>query len=1410
MMRRMKNAVLGVVLSLCMASSCMGGVVPTVVSAAGSDDVFGTLYDGKYTLESKTYTLTEDVATSGRIVVPSGVTATVDLAGHKVDRGLTNYVDGGGVFGVEEGATLTVKNGTVTGGARGNGNGGGFNVNGSLVLEDVTVTGNKAESAGGGIFINRAGASVKLSGNCVITDNSAGEKGGGIYVDKSAGTSGNQWALSVEDTIVVKNNIKSNLYLSEGKKIDITSTLKRGTSIGVTQEDACETEFTAGYSMYNTMSPDTYFQGDGGQKVILKNGQAWLTFTYVDRSWNATENKVDEEVKRLDSYISFDDAKLNGDTQTVDLEGGKWYVLNHDTRFQHKVRVVNGTANILLCDGKKLICEKGIAVCDENALNIYGQEADTGRLECDVYTYNSNKLRAAGIGCDSEMEGTQSCGDINIYGGDIFTHSGYGAAGIGGCNKKDIKNITIYGGKINSLGGHDGAGIGTGFSSLEMKGSITIHGGDLLLYGGDTDSADGGAAGIGVGYGGKMGGTVTITGGNVKAYATRNAAGIGTARNGDVTGKIEITGGKVHARGQSCGAGIGTTNHENYDRAEFSGQLIVTGGEVTAESGTGQYGYTIDFGPHDSHSRAIGGGENAKKFGSIDIGDDMSVTANGTVAGVDERVEKCQIFGSASASAIVVIKKCDHANCICEADPSDEGKHIKTCLNCKYSASVPHVPGPDGKCTECGVAAFKTYTVSFNSNGGTDVATQTVESGKTAVKPVAPTREGYSFMGWKLGGKAYTFTETVSCNITLEATWELRKLRVSFDTDGGSTVAPATVGYGGRIYRPVEPTKEGYTFEKWQAEGKDYDFSQAIKTDLTLKAVWKVNRYTITFDTDGAGKIEAITQDYDTAITAPANPTKEGYTFSKWDQTIPAKMPAKNMTITALWTIKQYTITFDTDGGSTIAPITQDYGSVVSDPADPTKQGATFNGWTPSIPATMPARDIQVKANWLTNPSGSGSTPAQTTIRTVIFAPGGDLSNFTDTVANGGKITKPADPKRAGYNFVRWEKNGVEYNFDSAVNEDFTLTAVWTSDSYMITFDTAGGSSMAPIRVKFGEKIPAIASPTKSGSTFAGWEPALPETMPAKDLHLKAKWTGGQYTIIFESDLGVVYKKISQAYGTPVSAPEDPTWKGRTFDAWDMAVPGKMPAEDLTIRAMWTLNRYSITFDTDGGSEIAPISFYYDQTIELPENPVKSGYVFDGWTPKLPDSMPDQDLTVKAKWKKEGTTDPTPVRKKIKATVKKKNVTLKWETVAGATSYTVYTKNKKKWKKLKTLKKKTYTVKNLGNNKTYTYLVRATVKKKLTPIETEYRVKVKVCYNPVLKAAKKKGKAILTWCKVNNAKKYRVFKYVKKKWKLVKTLKKQKYTIKTKSGKTYQFAVKALVGKKWTKITKVGKVKVRR
>ena len=476
----------------------------------------------------------------------------------------------------------------------------------------------------------------------------------------------------------------------------------------------------------------------------------------------------------------------------------------------------------------------------------------------------------------------------------------------------------------------------------------------------------------------------------------------------------------------------------------------------------------------------------------------------------------------------------------------------------------PDTLSPDG---------LKAVTLDLNGGklGGSSEAIQIIV--KSSESFTAPASDGLTrpdgdtdtyFMWLGSDGNLYAPGDRVPADVTaLTVQWTAPTYAVTLNTNGGTinngNVTGYTYGVGATLPTADDMTYTGYTFKGW------YDNENLTGSPVTAIggtetgnkeywAKWEINQYTITFDTNGGSKIAPITQDYGTKITAPADPTRKGYTFKGWDKEIPKTMPAENMTVKAQWEINQYTITFDTNGGSEIAPITQDYGTKITSPADPTRKGYTFKGWDKEIPKTMPAENMTVKAQWEIN-------------------------------------------------------------------------------QYAITFDTNGGSDIAPITQDYGTKITTPADPTRKGYTFKGWDKEIPETMPAENMTVKAQWEINQYTITFDTNGGSEIAPITQDYGTAITAPDNPTRKGYTFKGWDKKIPKTMPAENITVKAQWEINQYAITFDTNGGSEIAPITQDYGTAITAPADPTRKGYTFKGWDKEIPKTMPAENITITARWR---------------------------------------------------------------------------------------------------------------------------------------------------------------------------------
>ena len=365
-----------------------------------------------------------------------------------------------------------------------------------------------------------------------------------------------------------------------------------------------------------------------------------------------------------------------------------------------------------------------------------------------------------------------------------------------------------------------------------------------------------------------------------------------------------------------------------------------------------------------------------------------------------------------------------------------------------------------------------------------------------------------------------------------------------------------------------------------------------------------IESYALTYIVDGEGyKSYEIMEGM--PIIPEEEPTKEGYTFSGWSE-IPETMPDHDVTIIGAFTINQYTITFDTNGGNDIAPITQDYGSEITSPVDPTKVGYTFIGWEPVIPETMPAGDITCIAQWQINSY------------TLTYLVDGEEYK-TNSVNYDATITPEEEPTKEGYTFSGWE--GLP---ETMPDHDVTVSGTFTINQYTITFDTDGGSEIAAITQDYGTEITPPEDPTKDGYTFAGWEPAIPETMPAGDLTVKAQWSANTYLLIYIVD-GEEYDRIEVECGAEITPLEAPTKTGYTFSGWSY-IPPTMPATDVTVVGSFTINSYNLTYMVDG-EENKSSTVVYGSEIIPEEEPTKEGYTFSGWS-EIPETMPANDVVV--------------------------------------------------------------------------------------------------------------------------------------------------------------------------------------
>ncbi|WP_446934070.1 InlB B-repeat-containing protein [Listeria monocytogenes] len=313
----------------------------------------------------------------------------------------------------------------------------------------------------------------------------------------------------------------------------------------------------------------------------------------------------------------------------------------------------------------------------------------------------------------------------------------------------------------------------------------------------------------------------------------------------------------------------------------------------------------------------------------------------------------------------------------------------------------------------------------------------------------------------------YTFKQDVAVGSTtssytgiiIQPLNEPLDYNVTFNIDG-NTSEVKTVTEEDLIPEPANPTKQGYTFDGWydaETGGTKWDFTtgQMPANDLMLYAHFSVNSYQVNFDIDGAVMNEAVV--YDTLLNEPTAPTKQGYTFdgwydaetggNKWDfKTM--KMPANDVTLYAHFTVSSYQVNFDIDGAVTNEAIV--YDTLLNEPATPTKQGYTFDGWYDAETGgnkwdfktmKMPANDVTLYAHFTINNYQAN------------FDIDGAVTN--ETITYDTLLNEPTGPTKQGFLFDGWydaEVGGTKWDFNTMKMpaNDITLYAHFSKETPLI------------------------------------------------------------------------------------------------------------------------------------------------------------------------------------------------------------------------------------------------------------------------------------------------------------------------------------------------------------------------
>ncbi len=472
---------------------------------------------------------------------------------------------------------------------------------------------------------------------------------------------------------------------------------------------------------------------------------------------------------------------------------------------------------------------------------------------------------------------------------------------------------------------------------------------------------------------------------------------------------------------------------------------------------------------------------------------------------------------------------------------------------------------------------------------------------------------GYTFKGWNTVPETTMGTTTQIYN----SLWEINHVTISFDSNGGTAVDSIYADYGQPIsFQP--PTKTGYWLTGWTPALP----STMPEYDTTYKANWTLQKHTVHYDTQGGTAIADAEKYYGETIPLPVT-SRTGYDFQKWTLTPSGTtMGESDVTATAEWKIRVLTLTFDSNGGSSVPSITAEYGTPIS-VSNPTLTGYAFTGWSPALPATVPEDNQTYTAQW------------ELQKHTVTYNSNGGTSVAAKTLEYGQTIPLPT-VTRTGYDFVNWT---LTPSGSTMGESDVTATATWKIKIVTLTFNSKGGSLVPSITAEYGTPI-SVSNPTLTGFAFTGWSPALPSTMPESNQTYTAQWEKQKHMVIYNSNGGTSVASKMLEYGQTIPLPTI-TRAGYDFMGWTLNPSGStMGEKNVTATASWSAKTVTISFNTSGGTSIDPITKKVGETVYV-SPPTKSGYTFQGWSPSFNNTMPTKNTTYTAIWKQNSSSSGT-------------------------------------------------------------------------------------------------------------------------------------------------------------------------